>query len=479
MEVLDLFLTRDAIDADGRVYLSDRGVSIPVAQKSSVAARDGNLYFGLQRNNKYQAYKTRGIDPKRYSLFKPLDFVFPFFNQQDFTSKDHLIITEGELDCLTLLTLGMENVVSLPNGASSVESTFKANYDFLADYKEIYICFDNDDPGHEAASKAQDLIPLQKFRKIKLPSKDANAWLLEENPEKQDFLRLMRQAEKTVIPQIMSLKDVDMKSFSKIDEGASSSWKDLDGILGGIRQGEITVITADTGVGKTTFCVNLLYILAEQGYGCWMNAYEMRVESVYRKLASIVLGRKMKLEPFSDTDIQLVDKWRSTKNIFINPVVELVNVTSFKKLFEIAKYSCGINYVFLDHLDYLHHQERNSGQVDDIKQVMIHLHSYAIEFNIGIILVAHPRKITFMQKKLTMDDLKGSSAIKQYADNVLILTRMSRLDPGDHTTEIAVAKNRLLGIESSCKLYYNEETDRYESRFNDKTINEWLHESGF
>ena len=269
-----------------------------------------------------------------------------------------------------------------------------------------------------------------------------------------------------------------MKAYQKIDEGATTCWKELDAILGGIRQGEITVITADTGVGKTTFCINLLHMLAEQGYGCWMNAYEMRVESVYRKLASIVLGRKMKLEAFSDFDISQIDRWRSDKKVFINPLVELVNVTSFKKLFEIAKYSCGINYVFLDHLDYIHHQERNSGQVDDIKQVMIHLHSYAIEYNIGVILVAHPRKLSFMQKKLSMDDLKGSSAIKQYADNVLILTRMSRLDPNDNTTEIAVAKNRLLGVENSCRLIYNDETDRYESRMSGKTFNEW-YESGF
>lgn len=478
MEVLGLFQTKDAIDGDGRVYLADRGISIPIAQKSSVASRDGAIYFGYHRNNKYLAYKSRLIETKSYKAHKPLDFLYPFFNQQDFSSKDHLVITEGEIDALTLLTLGLENVVSLPNGAGSVESAFKQNYDFLADYKEIYICFDSDDAGNEAATKAQALLPIQKYRKVKIPAKDVNDWFIQENPEKSDFLRLMRQSEKVVIPQIMSLKDIDMKAYQKIDEGATTCWKELDAILGGIRQGEITVITADTGVGKTTFCINLLHMLAEQGYGCWMNAYEMRVESVYRKLASIVLGRKMKLDAFSDFDISQIDRWRSDKKVFINPLVELVNVTSFKKLFEIAKYSCGINYVFLDHLDYIHHQERNSGQVDDIKQVMIHLHSYAIEYNIGVILVAHPRKLSFMQKKLSMDDLKGSSAIKQYADNVLILTRMSRLDPNDNTTEIAVAKNRLLGVENSCRLIYNDETDRYESRMSGKTFNEW-YESGF
>jgi replicative DNA helicase len=69
-----------------------------------------------------------------------------------------------------------------------------------------------------------------------------------------------------------------------------------------------------------------------------------------------------------------------------------------------------------------------------------------------------------LQKKLTMDDLKGSSSIKQYADNILILTRMSRLEASDDTTEISVAKNRLLGIEGTCRLRYDVETDRYESR---------------
>jgi twinkle protein len=464
-QVMELFHTSEALDGDGRVFLSERGLSIPESQKAGLASRSGWIHFGYQRDGKVVRYKSRNLKEKRFlASAAPENFVYPFFNQVDFKKKDYVIITEGEFDCLALITLGIENVISLPNGCNSAESTIKQNYQYLAEFQEIYICFDQDEPGRKSAAEVQQFLPPSKYRNVKLPCKDPNEWLLQENPSKEDFLQLMRKSERIHIPQIVNFKDLIMKPFEAVELGATTSWPELDKLLGGIRQGEITVVTADTGVGKTTFCVNLLYMLANQGYGCWMNAYEMRIDSIYRKLASMILGKKMKVNPFSEIDIARVDEWRNDKKVFVNPVTELVSVTSFKKHFEIAKYAYGVNYVFLDHLDYIHFQDRNSGNVDDIKQVMVHLHSYASEFNIGVILVAHPRKMGQLQKKLTMDDLKGSSSIKQYADNILILTRMSRLEASDDTTEISVAKNRLLGIEGTCRLRYDVETDRYESR---------------
>src|SRR5271170_283759 len=396
----DHFFTQDALDSDGRVYLCDRGLHIPVCQKAGIGSAEGKIYFAYRHNGEIVRTKYRSMKDKKDTKFNYIaekereTFRMPFFNQQTWPTNDYLIITEGEFDCIALLQLTGCNVVSLPNGATSLESTFRNHYEYLQQFKVIYLCMDMDEAGDKAAKKAMSLISPGKYRRLILPCKDANEWIMK-NPEVElvDLQMLMLNAQSIQDKSFTDIRELDDDVYNEIRLGASTGWSKLDEILGGLRVGEVTVISADTGSGKSTFCINLLYNLASQFEGVWINSYEMHYKIVSRKLASFVLKKKMKFEKFKEQDKSIYLDWLSKHRCFINKSTSKVDLQSLRKQFEIASYAYDIKYIFIDHLDYIHSAGKKNTLLENIDDSMRELHSLAMEFNVSVILVVHPKQI--------------------------------------------------------------------------------------
>src|ERR1035437_8698067 len=101
----------------------------------------------------------------------------PLYGQWKFNAGKHLVITEGELDCLSV-SQAMDNkwpVVSLPNGAQSAEKAVANAYDWLDKFERIVLMFDMDTPGQDAAEKVAALLPVGKAGIAVLTAKDARS----------------------------------------------------------------------------------------------------------------------------------------------------------------------------------------------------------------------------------------------------------------------------------------------------------------
>ena len=65
-----------------------------------------------------------------------------FYNLDAIENEETVYITEGEIDCLSLYECGVENVVSVPNGASvngSVRLEYLDNcWKYFVDKKNLY-----------------------------------------------------------------------------------------------------------------------------------------------------------------------------------------------------------------------------------------------------------------------------------------------------------------------------------------------------
>ncbi|HEX4374909.1 MAG TPA: bifunctional DNA primase/helicase [Puia sp.] len=463
-----LFDHDEGLQTQGRVYLSDRALSVPMARKCGICSLGDALYFAYRSNGEIVRWKMRSMLDKKETRFNNLpeeqksNFKMPFYNQQNWPDKDFLIITEGEFDCIALMQLMGRNVVSLPNGAGSIETTFRNQYEYLQDYKIIYICTDMDEAGEKAAQKAMAMLSPAKYRRMMLPYKDANEWVIKDPYlEKKDVEFVMLNAQRIQDDSFKDLRFLDDDVFEKIDLGVPTGWKGLNEVLGGMRIGEVTVVSADTGSGKSTFCVNLMHNIAIQGLGIWINSYEMDYKIIIRKLAGIVLGKKMKFDKFNDSDISEFKGWCDKNSVYINKSISRIDLNVLRNQFEKAAYAYNVKYILLDHLDYIHSSGNKENSFENIDEAVREIHMLAMEFKVGVILVVHPKQVKNGQE-ISMADLKGSSGIKQFADNILVLTRMDRLDPNDiNRVKIRVWKNRLCGIEKAFFLRYLSEIDSY------------------
>lgn len=462
--------TRESLDEDGRVFLCDRGISIPTAQQMGVASANGNISFPYIFNGEIVRVKYRSMLDKKKMWFSKKDdekanFKIPFWNQRTWPTNDYLIITEGEFDAIAIAQLGASQVVSLPNGAASVVATFKNHYDYLQSFSEIYIAFDMDEAGEKAVDEAKKLISPKKFRRIMFPAKDANDWVRENaHIEKADLDDLMRNAARICVDEIVHFRDLPETFYHARDKGIPTGWKDLDDLIGGIRPKEMTVISADTGAGKTTFSVNLLCnLIKRHPSGFWINSWEMDYEVIIRKVASVVLGSKFKTQAFTNEQIRAFKAWMQKHNAMINPKRSKADIPTLHKQVELASKVYGVKYVLLDHLDYISATSKEKEGHEKIKDAVVGIHDMAMEFDVHILLIAHPKQLEDGSGKMHMGQLKGSAAIKQYADNILLLQNMAQADLAtpDNRMKVLIPKNRFFGTKGEVTLRYMPESDSY------------------
>lgn len=467
-EITEIYYSADPICEEGRMFLADRFLSLRHAHRMGVCSRDGIMYFMYTLNGEIVRWKARSMQDKKKQFMSKLSkdeassFKMPFFSHFKDPSCDYIIITEGEFDCIALSQLGALNCVSLPNGSGSVESAFRSHYEFLQQFSKIYIAFDMDQSGEKAAKAALGMISPNKYRRVCFPCKDANDWIKNDpSLDLKDLEFLLHNSRHVENACLTAMIDLPDHFYDPIDLGKSSGWDKLDEMIGGVRTGEVIVLSADTGSGKSTFCFNLFKNLSEEGVPVWINSYEMDPRMTNRKLASIVLQKTFKVNVFNKDDVINYKTWLKQHCFYLNVTNTIVDVDVLRKQFELAAYAYGVKYILIDHLDYVYSQDNSRSKLENLDHAVKTIHALAMEFKVGVVLVVHPKQTEY-GKEISMNHLKGSSSIKQYADIVIIITRMDRLDENDKLrVKVNVAKNRLLGKEGSFYLRYVPATDGY------------------
>lgn len=260
---------------------------------------------------------------------------------------------------------------------------------------------------------------------------------------------------------LSKLSDLPYEYRHEIEKGYSTGWKCVDKFLQGLRKGELTVITADTGAGKTTFCTHLIVNCAMQGIPVWINSWEMKPETTMRKLASIILRKPMKICPFTEQDNHVFDQWAHSYKVYINPNTIGTDIHSLSTQLVRAK-DLGVEIVMLDHLDYL--VKTNKEKIHEaIDETIKRLHELSFALGMHFLLICHPKQSATGSEEIGLHSLKGSSSIKQYADNIIVLHRCARTDAQESANKIKIkiAKNRMFGIEGTAHLFYQTLWDGY------------------
>jgi len=209
--------------------------------------------------------------------------------------------------------------------------------------------------------------------------------------------------------------------FSKIDDAL----KDIDETDGGLQEGDLVVIGGATGNGKTLFSLNLTHNFAEQGiFTCWFS-YEVMLERLYRRM--LIMGTNLDMVVAPKNLVQSDLDW------------------IFGKMKEaIERYWTKV--FIIDHLFYISDSAKstlNKNYADYLHAVCQKLALFARNNEVIIILGVHIKGIE--NRKADLNDLKGSSGIKQEASAVIMLNRHPSSSPDEkwsNKTQVSLEKNR-------------------------------------
>ena len=151
-------------------YLDSRGISEETAAHFRLSDHEGNIlipYFnnvGTLTGAKIKNLKN--LSPKYYSV---KGSKFGLFNKSNLSTSEHLIITEGEFDCMILHQVGFSNVSSIGTGANSLDKFFRVEEKFLKSFPSLIVVSDNDSAGEGMKKTFIDKFNIS----VKLPDKSS------------------------------------------------------------------------------------------------------------------------------------------------------------------------------------------------------------------------------------------------------------------------------------------------------------------
>lgn len=336
------------------------------------------------------------------------------------------ILTEGEFDAIALsqvFGLGAA-VVSLTEGATAhLKDEARAA---LVTVNDLLICTDMDPKGDEGAAMHSSDLGAYRCRRVKLPRKDANECLVA-GVTREEFEAAFASAESSYATKVKHIRASreDMLAMSgEVERGRPTGWPTMDRILGGFRPGEVTLLTAGTGSGKTSWTIDMTRRQGELRQPSLLASLEMRRKAVAAKLLSVVAGRRWDymspqerlphVDALCEMPIYLLDHYGA------------VPLTVFRAEVEYAVRRFGVGLVVLDHLHFAighaHDDERKAidAAAYEVQQIALHV-------GVHVVLVMHPAKIKTDEFGKTREpeigDLKGSSGPSQFADNVCRISR--------------------------------------------------------
>ena len=432
--------------------LGDRGINIDTAERYGVGYRGNDLIFPYGNN----AAKVRINGEKKFTIKGDWSGYRGLFGQERFTSGGKLvIITEGEIDALSAFQMmdGRWPVVSVKNGAKSALKDCKENYEFLDSFETVYICFDSDEPGVEAAEQVAELFS-KKAKIVKLPNgiKDANDMLKE--GRKTEFSVALWRAEQYSPAGVVRLSQM-WDSFANDDANVKipfpDAWVKLNEMTnGGTERGEVTVVGALTSIGKSTIVTNICYHQMENTeFKTGVLFLEGTTREVVRDILSLDLGTNLRRTDRSKLDMDSLEKhWReeiAAKDnlILIDHKGSLSTESIISKINYLAKAEeCDL--IIIDPIQ----AALDSSDNAQVIQFMDAILKFAKETEVAVILVSHMRKPDGKDPHAVSEyDLLGSSSINQIAFNTILISRdkMAEDHNKKNATKLHLVKCRRTG----------------------------------
>ena len=412
-----------------KIGWSGTAITIPLIEKGKVV----NVRF------RKSPFDTNDKVPK---IWNSTGGKMTLFNVDAIKTNDKIVVTEGEFDAMSLFQEGWEGVVSITVGAQSFKEEWA---ELLKKVKTIYLCYDSDTAGQKGVEVAVSKLGAGRTYNILLPKgisekkKDLNDFFALDKKSIDDFIALYNKAEKFKIDYdyIQHIKDAVIETKDYLSQGSAirglkTGYPLTDKLWGGMRAGDLIVISGDTNIGKTFYCQNVMLNLALEGVETMLFSLEQPVDEIIERFMLLNSGFN-----YRDEDEQASDKAKkenvikkldlacgnlATMPIYFYTGNEKLEAKLLGEVATKAVQDFGCKILFIDHLHYFAIGDRRY-RTAEIGDIVRYVKLIARKLGIPIVLVVHLRKLESESARPTLDDLKDSSAIKQDADIVGLLYR--------------------------------------------------------
>lgn len=461
-------------------YMRTRGISQEVTERYGITtqkANDSILVFpfydadGILRFVKYRNTEfTPGNGSKEWCEANCMPILFGMDHCNP--DKKTLIMTEGQIDSLSVTEAGFENAVSVPTGKNGF-TWVPYCWDFLNQFETLIVFGD-----HE-----RDEITLLDEMRVRFNGtvkhvrpedyrgcKDANDILRKFGKDAiRDAINNAVPVEVAEIKQLADVERVDLSTMKKFSSGISA----VDEVLGGFYFGQLVIITGERGEGKSTLASQFATMGIKAGHSVFFYSGEL-MDWYFRAWIDYQIAGPEYINTMRNTfghETYSIDgnvypgiaEWyRGRFFLYDNSSVLKEDREGLIPTIEKAIRQYGCSIVFIDNLMTAISDDITSDIYRQQTEFVKKLANIAKQMNVIIFLIAHPRKTNGYS--FENDDVAGSSNITNLADVVMRYARPKGEDEDEDTQDrlLQITKNRLTGRTDrhGIRLFFDERSKR-------------------
>ena len=425
-------------------YMKSRGISEEITRKYELNIDEGRpniLKFPFRNPEggvdfvKYRNLRPNKGQSKEFCAENAKPILFGMNQCQDF---ERLVITEGQIDSLSVAEAGIKNAVSVPMGKNGF-TWIPYCYDWVGKFKKIVVFGDNENGiitlSEEIMRRWPDVTSVVNSEDYK-GCKDANELLQKFGPEA--VKAAVENAKCSDIPNIKPISQVKSVDIMKM-EFMKTNMEHLDEVLdGGFRFGQLAILTGKRGDGKSTIASMWGVEALAQGYNCFFYSGELP-DFYFRNWMDRQITKKQTL---TQSDEDKLNQWYGER-AFIYDGTKVDEQKSLLETIKAAIVQKNCRFILLDNLMTALSVDMQDDLYRAQSQFVGDLAAMAKKYVVFILLVAHPRK---QSGSISNDDVSGSSNITDRADLTLVYGRPNKDETDDYDArKLEVIKNRLTG----------------------------------
>lgn len=298
----------------------------------------------------------------------------------------------------------------------------------------------------------------------------------------EDALETLQYAEKVIsdvaeqqgVSALMPFEDAVNEAVADFDaiyrdpkskKGLPTGFRDLDYLLGGLGAGDLVIIAARPGQGKTSIGMNIVGKVAtahirdgeasktEQPAVCAIFSLEMPASQLAKRM--ICSLAQVDFAKMSKGEIKSADEWRKITNaraslcmskIFVDDTSLTTPMDILSKCRRLKREQKRLDLVMVDYLTLMSSGKRTENRQQDVSEISRMMKLAAKELGVPILLLSQlSRESEKNKRRPQMSDLRESGAIEQDADIILFIYREHANDeqsPDRNVAELIVGKHR-------------------------------------